>query len=63
MSKSVSAMEMRQNFGALLNEVSILGEEIIIERAGKPIARLVPIGDTEESKLDFRDIVTLPNLK
>lgn len=56
-------MEMRQNFGALLNEVSILGEEIIIERAGKPIARLVPIGDTEESKLDFRDIVTLPNLK
>ena len=35
MSKVVSAMDMRQNFGTLLNQVAIKDEEIVIERAGK----------------------------
>ena len=57
MSESVSAVEARQKFGELLNRVALRGEEIIIERAGKKIARLSPI-DTEkprpQGKLDFR---------
>ncbi len=57
MSQSVSAVEARQKFGEMLNRVALLREEIIIERAGKKIARLSPI-DNEESRsqgrLDFR---------
>lgn len=61
MSKVVSAMEVRQNFGNLLNQVSIKDEEIIIERAGKPLARLVSVSTAVVGKLDFRDISKLPN--
>lgn len=61
MSKVVSAMEVRQNFGNLLNQVSIKDEEIVIERAGKPIARLVSVSAPSAGKLDFRDIGKLPN--
>ena len=41
MSQSISAVEARQKFGEMLNRVALLREEIIIERAGKKIARLV----------------------
>jgi antitoxin (DNA-binding transcriptional repressor) of toxin-antitoxin stability system len=56
-------MEVRQNFGSLLNQVSLLGEEIVIERSGKSIARLVSISEPSLSKLDFRDIAKLPSIK
>jgi len=61
MPKTVSAMEVRQNFGQLLNEVALLGEVLIIERAGKPVARLVPMDYSEKQLLDFRDIGKLPS--
>lgn len=57
MSESVSAVEVRQKLGEILNKVSLLGEEIIIERAGKKIARLCPVENkapTSRGKLDFR---------
>lgn len=55
-------MEARQNFGNLLNQVSLAGEDIVIERAGKPLARLVNVDSTDRGgKLDFRDIGKLPN--
>ena len=60
-SKVVSAMDMRQNFGTLLNQVAIKDEEIVIERAGKPLARLVSMNSATNGKLDFRDIGKLPN--
>jgi len=55
----VSAMEVRQKFGEILNRVSLTGEEIIIERAGKKIARIVPLESNQtrqqaHGKLDFR---------
>jgi antitoxin (DNA-binding transcriptional repressor) of toxin-antitoxin stability system len=57
MSQSVSAVEVRQKLGEILNRVSLLREEIIIERAGRKIARLSPV-DNEDTrprgKLDFR---------
>ena len=61
MSKVVSAMEVRQNFGSLLNQVSIKDEEIVIERAGKPLARLVSVNAPSAGLLDFRYIGKLPN--
>ena len=57
MSQSVSAVEVRQKLGEILNRVSLRQEEIIIERAGKKIARLSPMGktgSTRQGKLDFR---------
>ncbi|MCQ2063857.1 MAG: type II toxin-antitoxin system Phd/YefM family antitoxin [Fibrobacter sp.] len=62
MSKTVTAMEARQNFGNLLNQVALAQEEIVIERAGKPLARLVNVSSPAGGgKLDFRDIGKLPN--
>ncbi len=57
MSRSVSAVEARQKLGELLNRVALRREEIIIERAGKKIARLSPIDNEAprpRGKLDFR---------
>ncbi|HCE45367.1 MAG TPA: type II toxin-antitoxin system Phd/YefM family antitoxin [Lentisphaeria bacterium] len=59
MSKTVSALEARRNFGMLLNRVFLNNEEIIIERAGKKIARLMSCSRKEDvnlkkGKLDFR---------
>jgi antitoxin (DNA-binding transcriptional repressor) of toxin-antitoxin stability system len=42
---TVTAVKARQNLGELLNLVSIKHEEVIIERAGKRIARLTAIDD------------------
>ena len=47
MSITVSAVKARQNLGELLNLVSIKHEEVIIERAGKKIARLISIEETD----------------
>ena len=57
MSQRVSAVEARQKLGELLNRVALRREEIIIERAGKEIARLSPIENEvlrSRGKLDFR---------
>lgn len=57
MSESVSAVEARQKLGEILNRVALRREEIIIERAGKKIARLSPIDQRDPSpkgRLDFR---------
>jgi prevent-host-death family protein len=57
MSQSVSAVEARQKLGEILNRVALRREEIIIERAGKKIARLLPIeyeAPRSRGKLDFR---------
>ena len=57
MSETVTAVEARQKLGELLNKVALMRKEIIIERAGKKIARLTPIGENvlqPRGKLDFR---------
>jgi antitoxin (DNA-binding transcriptional repressor) of toxin-antitoxin stability system len=57
MCQSVSAVEARQKLGEILNRVALRREEIIIERAGKKIARLSPIDNDvprSSGKLDFR---------
>ncbi len=55
--EKVSALEARRNLGRLLNIVLLKKEDIIIERAGKPVAKLTSC-DSESNqptgKLDFR---------
>lgn len=53
--KIVSAMELRKHFGHILNVVSLTHSDVIIERAGKKIARLTAVEDSDlSSKLDLR---------
>jgi prevent-host-death family protein len=42
--KTVSALDVRRRFGQLLDEAAG-GERIVIERAGIPLAALVPLSD------------------
>lgn len=45
--KISTAIKARTNFGGLLNEVYYKKESVIIERAGKPMAVLLPIEEYE----------------
>ena len=43
MEKTVNAVRARQQFGQLLEEVFYRNQHVIIERAGRPMAVLVPM--------------------
>ena len=43
MEKTVNALKARQNLGAILEEVYYKGDQYIVERAGKPMAAVVPM--------------------
>lgn len=43
MTKTTTAIKARRNLGQLLEEAFYRGDEFIIERAGKPMAVLIPI--------------------
>lgn len=51
--KTVSALEVRKRFGAILDEAAA-GEQIVIERAGQPVAALVPLSDLQDVSRDAR---------
>ena len=51
--RSVSALDVRKRFGQLLNEAAA-GERLIIERAGQPVAALVPLSDVPELNREAR---------
>jgi len=46
--KKINAMKARQNFGQMLEEVYYRGEQFVIERAGRPMAALIPLSLLEE---------------
>jgi prevent-host-death family protein len=46
--KKINAMKARQTFGQLLEEVYYQDAQYIIERAGKPMAAVVPLSHLEE---------------
>ncbi|HEY6324886.1 MAG TPA: type II toxin-antitoxin system Phd/YefM family antitoxin [Candidatus Cybelea sp.] len=50
--KSVNVHEAKTHFSALLKEVEG-GEEVVIAKAGRPVARLVPANDTAVRPLGF----------
>jgi prevent-host-death family protein len=51
--RSVSALDVRKKFGQLLDEAAA-GERLIIERAGQPVAALVPLADVPELNREER---------
>jgi len=54
--KSVNVHEAKTHFSALLKKVES-GEEIVIAKAGRPVARLVPADDAAQRPLGFaRDL-------
>ena len=48
MVKKINALKARQNLGQLLEEVHYKGDQYVIERAGKPMAAVVPVWQLEE---------------
>jgi prevent-host-death family protein len=59
--RRVSVREAREQFRTLLDDVAA-GEEIVVVRRGKPVARLVPVGDDGKRLpplADFRGSVRL----
>jgi len=48
MTKTLTALKARQNLGEVLEEVYYKGDQYIIERAGKPMAAIVPLWQIQE---------------
>lgn len=50
MVKRVNAVKARHSLGQLLEEVYYKGDQYLIERAGRPMAAVVPVWQLEERK-------------
>lgn len=37
-------MEARKRFGEIMNRVALRGDTYTVERAGKPLVRIIPVG-------------------
>jgi prevent-host-death family protein len=48
MRKTVNAMRARAKLGQILEEVYYRGDQYVIERAGKPMAAVVPVEQYEQ---------------
>ena len=48
MVKKVNALKARRELGRLLEEVFYKGDQYVIERAGRPMAAVVPVWQLEE---------------
>lgn len=59
MIREVSAMEVRKNFGELLNEVKYRHDSLVIKKGGKPIAAIIDIDLFEKIKLLKRQFIQL----
>ncbi|HEY1267331.1 MAG TPA: type II toxin-antitoxin system prevent-host-death family antitoxin [Candidatus Binatia bacterium] len=46
----MNALKARKNLGQLLEEVYYKGDQYVIERAGKPMAAVVPVWQLEERR-------------
>ncbi|MBM4295917.1 MAG: type II toxin-antitoxin system Phd/YefM family antitoxin [Deltaproteobacteria bacterium] len=63
MLKKISALKARQNLGQIMNEVSIRGDDYVIERAGKPLVAIINMDkyqrlqkDQEEARAALNEI-------
>ncbi len=53
--RTVNIHEAKTHLSRLVDEVARLGEPVVIARAGKPVAKMVPL-DTPEAKPEIRPI-------
>jgi prevent-host-death family protein len=51
MVKRVNALKARKNLGQVLEEVYYRGDQYVIERAGRPMAALVPVWQLEDRRV------------
>ena len=51
MQKTISDSEAESNFGKVLDGVVQNGDEITIERQGKPVARIVPVQENKQRQV------------
>jgi len=64
MIKTTNALAARKNFGQLLEEAYYRGDEIIIERAGKPMAVIISIEEFENWQTEReRDFAVLDEIR
>ena len=61
--KTMSAMEVRKHFGAVMDEVRLKSETIILERAGRPIARIEPCREERKEDAEFIKRIRLDALE
>jgi antitoxin (DNA-binding transcriptional repressor) of toxin-antitoxin stability system len=50
MTVTVSTIDVRQRIGDMLNRIAFRNDEFIIERKGKAMAALVPVGRLEQMR-------------
>jgi prevent-host-death family protein len=55
MLKIISAMKVRQNLGQVMNEVSLRGDDYVVERAGKPLVAIIPMEKYRKLQRDLDD--------
>jgi len=48
MTERISALKVRKNLGEIINRVYLRNDEFIIERAGKPVAAVIPVQKLEQ---------------
>lgn len=58
MAERITATRVVREFSELLNEVRYKSQSYIVERNGKPIARLVPMSEQKEGK-KLKELKTL----
>jgi prevent-host-death family protein len=58
--RTVNVHEAKTHLSRLLEEAAA-GEEIVIAKAGKPKARLVPVEDPPKRELGFMEGISLPD--
>ncbi len=59
MKRHVSAVDARKRLGEILESVYYRGDEVIIERAGKPMAVVIPAQQYERLQRDRNRIIEL----
>lgn len=51
--EGIPLAEAKSSFFDLVAKVESQGEEVVLTRRGKPVAKLVPIGEPQRKKVEF----------
>ena len=54
MSNTISATELKNKAADVLNEVIFSGSEMVVERYGKPVVKIVPVKNVRKTKNDLK---------
>lgn len=54
MSTVISATELKIKVSEVLNDVVFKGNTAVVERYGKPVAKIVPVGNIRKSREEIR---------